>query len=120
MINAFYPAHIYMSSLCKLSISEQQRFSSKSLHFECHTNTRQFAERKRLLRITKAYNLQRQLWPCGPMDKASDYESGDSRFESWQGRIDNALALIYCYMYVVARYGSYLEVLEVVMYENVL
>ena len=25
-------------------------------------------------------------WPCGPMDKASDYESGDSRFESWQGR----------------------------------
>ena len=24
--------------------------------------------------------------PCGPMDKASDYESGDSRFESWQGR----------------------------------
>ena len=27
------------------------------------------------------------VWrPCGPMDKASDYESGDSRFESWQGR----------------------------------
>ena len=26
------------------------------------------------------------LWPCGPMDKASDYEPGDSRFESWQGR----------------------------------
>ena len=25
--------------------------------------------------------------PCGPMDKASDYGSGDSRFESWQGRI---------------------------------
>ncbi len=24
--------------------------------------------------------------PCGPTDKASDYESGDSRFESWQGR----------------------------------
>ena len=24
-------------------------------------------------------------WPCGPMDKASDYESGDSRFKSWQG-----------------------------------
>ena len=23
---------------------------------------------------------------CGPTDKASDYESGDSRFESWQGR----------------------------------
>ena len=26
-------------------------------------------------------------WPCGPMEKASDYESGDSRFESWQFRI---------------------------------
>ena len=26
-------------------------------------------------------------WPCGPMDKASDYESGDSRFKSWQGRL---------------------------------
>ena len=24
--------------------------------------------------------------PCGASDKASDYESGDSRFESWQGR----------------------------------
>ena len=25
-------------------------------------------------------------WPCGPMDKAPDYGSGDSRFESWHGR----------------------------------
>ena len=25
-------------------------------------------------------------WPCGARDKASDYESTDSRFESWQGR----------------------------------
>ena len=25
-------------------------------------------------------------WPCGATDKASDYELGDSRFESWQGR----------------------------------
>ena len=25
--------------------------------------------------------------PRGPMDKAPDYESGDSRFESWRGRI---------------------------------
>ena len=25
--------------------------------------------------------------PCGPMDKAPDYGSGDSRFESWQGRM---------------------------------
>ena len=27
------------------------------------------------------------VWPRGPMDKASDYESGDSRFESWRGRL---------------------------------
>ena len=26
-------------------------------------------------------------WPRGPMDKAPDYESGDSRFESWRGQI---------------------------------
>jgi hypothetical protein len=25
-------------------------------------------------------------WPCGPMDKALDYESRDCRFESCQGR----------------------------------
>ena len=25
-------------------------------------------------------------WACGAMDNASDYESGDSRFESWQAR----------------------------------
>ena len=26
------------------------------------------------------------VWPCGPTDKASDYESGDCRFESCQGQ----------------------------------
>ena len=30
--------------------------------------------------------LTENRWPCGATDKASDYESGDSRFESWQGR----------------------------------
>ena len=45
-------------------------------------------------------------WPCGSMDKASEYESGDSRFESWQGRdilchtkIDFILN-IYCHYYL--------------------
>ncbi len=28
----------------------------------------------------------RGRWPRGPMDKAPDYGSGDSRFESWRGR----------------------------------
>ena len=27
------------------------------------------------------------MWPRGPVDKASDYESGDSRLESWRGRL---------------------------------
>ena len=27
------------------------------------------------------------IWPCGPTDKASDYESGDCRFESCQGQL---------------------------------
>ena len=31
--------------------------------------------------------LTKNRWPSGATDKASDYESGDSRFESWQGRI---------------------------------
>ena len=26
-------------------------------------------------------------WPCAATDKATDYESWDSRIESWQGRI---------------------------------
>ena len=30
--------------------------------------------------------LTENRWPCGATDKASDYESVDSRFESWQGR----------------------------------
>ena len=36
--------------------------------------------------------LKVQDWPCGPTDKASDYESGDCRFESCQGQ--NFLAQI--------------------------
>ena len=30
--------------------------------------------------------LTKNYWPCGATDKASVYESGDSRFESWVGR----------------------------------
>ena len=32
------------------------------------------------------FNDLKNIRPRGPMDKASDYESGDSRFESWRGR----------------------------------
>ena len=31
--------------------------------------------------------LTENRWPCGATVKASDYESVDSRPESWQGRI---------------------------------
>ena len=40
------------------------------------------------------------------MEKASDYESGDSRFESWQGRYFlshikiNCIPNIYCHYYL--------------------
>ena len=30
--------------------------------------------------------LTENRWLYGATDKASDYEAGDSRFESWQGR----------------------------------
>ena len=31
--------------------------------------------------------LPETRWPCGATDKASDYESGDVRFECWEGHI---------------------------------
>ena len=54
--------------------------------------------------------LTENRWPCGATDKASDYESGDSRFESWQGRnilshtkID-FIANIYCHYYAYLKF----------------
>ena len=38
--------------------------------------------------------LHRRRRPRGPTDKASDYESGDSRFDSWCGR-----SFIFCVLY---------------------
>ena len=49
--------------------------------------------------------LSENWWPCGATDKASDYVSGDSRFESWQGRniLSHAkidfIHNIYCHYY---------------------
>ena len=42
----------------------------KHPYMECHPSIRSILEQ----------------WPCGPTDKASDYESGDCRFESCQGQ----------------------------------
>ena len=35
-------------------------------------------------------------WPCCATDKASDYESGDSRFESLEGRSILSHTKLYC------------------------
>ena len=50
--------------------------------------------------------LTENRWRCGATDKASDYEAGDSRFGSWQGRnilshikID-FIPNIYCHYYL--------------------
>ena len=50
--------------------------------------------------------LTENPWACGAKDKASDQESRDSRFESWQGRdilshtkID-FIPNIYCHYYL--------------------
>ena len=32
------------------------------------------------------FTSQSHTWPCGPMDKASAYGAGDSRFDPWLGR----------------------------------
>ena len=50
--------------------------------------------------------LSENSWPCGATDKACAYESGDSRFESWQGRniLSHAkidfIPNIYCHYYL--------------------
>ena len=50
--------------------------------------------------------LTENRWPSGATDKASDYESGDSRFESLQGRniLSHTMLYfitnIYCYYYL--------------------
>ena len=39
-----------------------------------------------LTKCTSQICGKNKFWPCGPTDKASDYESGDCRFESCQGQ----------------------------------
>ena len=43
--------------------------------------------------VVKTVHSQRR--PRGPMDKASDYESGDSRFQSRRGRVSDIVHFIY-------------------------
>ena len=50
--------------------------------------------------------LSENWWPCGATDKASDYESGDSRSESWQG-------VIFCLM---LRYTLYLIFTAIIIF----
>ena len=55
---------------------------STLLHVFLFTNLPQF---RLLLQILFYIIIQLLAWPCGPM-VASDYESGDFRFESYQSR----------------------------------
>ena len=50
---------------------------------------KQYPTRVNTIRGDKLINMKNPISnnrPRGPTDKASDYESGDSRFESWRGR----------------------------------
>ena len=49
---------------------------------------KQYPTRVNTIRGDKLINMKNPISnnrPRGPTDKASDYESGDSRFESWRG-----------------------------------
>ena len=50
---------------------------------------KQYPTKVNTIRGDKLINIKNPISynrPRGPTDKASDYESGDSRFESWRGR----------------------------------
>ena len=47
------------------------------------TTSQYYLRGDKLINIKNPISYNR---PRGPTDKASDYESGDSRFESWRGR----------------------------------
>ena len=41
---------------------------------------------RRAWNVINKRSITKMRWPCGPMDKAIDYGSRDSRFESWWRR----------------------------------
>ena len=50
---------------------------------------KQYPSKVNTIKGDELINIKNQVSynrPRGPTDKASDYESGDSRFESWRGR----------------------------------
>ena len=64
--------------------------------------------------------------PCGPTDKASDYGSGDSRFESWQGRFFSIFVFIslhfFCcinFTFLTNHFSLYNSTWESVQYETI-
>ena len=61
------------------TLSENHTPRPTSQHVRFSWNTRQY-------QLPLHYTTWKHDWPCGPTDKASDYESGDCRFESCQGQ----------------------------------
>ena len=70
-----------------LTCRDQDRQVSQETHREREGEREREREMRGREREKTEGGLQAWAWPCGPTDKASDYESGDSRFESWQGRL---------------------------------
>ena len=56
-------------------------YSTRKLSIEVKNKLRVF-----IVLSFSIYKIKLQGRPRGPMDKASDYESGDSRFKSLRGR----------------------------------
>ena len=79
-----------------LPATEIKRSDNKALIRHCLANMPCLPLTKQLLAgdLSKLYCMR--AWPCGLMDKASDFGSEDSRFESWRGRCIFVANTIFC------------------------
>ena len=68
---------------------------------------KQYPTKVNTIRGDKLINIKNPISynrPRGPTDKASDYESGDSRFESWRGR---SFIFLSCMVKKAAHFNSF-------------
>ena len=84
---------VLIHKLFRTYLEVRRKYRHRENQYTASASGTAFAEYNNI--NTKAAKFTRR-WPCGPMDKASDYESGDSRFESWQGRF---LFLIFFFLF---------------------
>ena len=59
-----------------------------------------FSRKSKAFSLYSYFQLTSNFQPRGPMDKASDYESGDSRFKSWRSRLFFSFACFFSYVVV--------------------